>query len=397
VVFDTDNAERLGFTGSDEQLQLLSSMVLAKTVSPCEAAAALAGFPVVDKTCKVVYIPTFPPEQRCQPVGKAKVVIIPKVELYCGRPTEFEDLTLTKYFKQYTLNKKPLVSLGDVLGVDSFGNSVQRRAAGEPVRFSMPHPKTNPEGFFYNVLLDNVPFRLEDALLSPENGPRSYYSECCLRGLISDEEDLEVGNGVVCSCSCSGVQFQLLYFRAEHGCLVVCLQHLIEQFCQDHLYTSSTQASILEELLQAHDPREPVSDKPTPRPAAIQEEDLLDELADTEGLEPNAEQAAVEAALLSGATGIAVLSGGPGTGKTFLTRRLIHQWRQAGRSLVVAATTGAAATRISRGAQTVHSAFNIPVDGMYLGSMRQYTDLYQKLNKAEIIIIDELAVFRRPL
>jgi hypothetical protein len=191
-MLDTENAERLGLSGSEEELQLLSTMVFAKTVSPCEAAAALAEYPVVYKTCKVVSIPTFPPEQRCRRVSPADVIVIAKVDQYCGRPAEFEHLTLTEYFTKYTVNKKPLVNYGKVLGKDSFGNSVQLRPEDQPVRFSSPHPGTNPEGFFYNMLLTKVAFRVEDDLLSAENGPRSYYIECCLRGFIRDEEDLEV-------------------------------------------------------------------------------------------------------------------------------------------------------------------------------------------------------------
>jgi hypothetical protein len=42
------------------------------------------------------------------------------------------------------------------------------------------------------MLLKFYSFRVEDELLSPENGLGLYYTECCLRGLILDEEDLEV-------------------------------------------------------------------------------------------------------------------------------------------------------------------------------------------------------------
>lgn len=199
VVLDVDSAERLGLKASEEMLQLMSSMVLAKSVSPCEAAFLLAGHKVFDKTCKVVHVPTYPPEQRCLRVGPARTVIIAKVDQYCGRPAQFEELTMTEYFQKYTLHKKPLSSLGKVAGVDSFGNSVQKRPKDEPVRFSNPHPSSNPEGFFYNMLLRKVAFRNEDELLSPENEPRLYYTECCLRGLIKDEEDLEVSFAYVAS------------------------------------------------------------------------------------------------------------------------------------------------------------------------------------------------------
>jgi Cdc6-like AAA superfamily ATPase len=154
----------------------------------------------------------------------------------------------------------------------------------------------------------------------------------------------------------------------------------------------------MERLLQTHDPSNlvPLGNGVMPTPVP-DESALLDELHDPEGKQPNAEQAAIKAALQAGAKGLVVLSGGPGTGKTFLTRQLIHEWRKEGKALVIAATTGAAATRISRGAQTIHSAFNIPLEGMYLGSMRRYDAVFQRLKNAEVIIIDEMSMLSAPI
>jgi hypothetical protein len=103
-----------------------------------------------------------------------------------------ENVTFCEYFKKYTVNKKPISRLGEVVGYDTFGNHVQERPVDQPVRFSDPHPSSNPEGFFYNILLREVCFRDERELLSPENGPKLYYTECCLRGIIKSEDDLVV-------------------------------------------------------------------------------------------------------------------------------------------------------------------------------------------------------------
>jgi hypothetical protein len=104
-----------------------------------------------------------------------------------------EDLTLYQYFQKYIVSKRRMPSLGDELAQDSLENYIYERPQEQPVRFSNPHPSSNPEGFFYNMLLKTVPFRLEADLLSPSNGPKLYYTECCLRKILEDEEDLEVG------------------------------------------------------------------------------------------------------------------------------------------------------------------------------------------------------------
>lgn len=177
------------------------------------------------------------------------------------------------------------------------------------------------------------------------------------------------------------------------------LQEALEEYCKENLLDEAHLGTILERLLQTHDPRDPVpieervikmSDMPS-------EEALLVELADSEDVSPNAEQAEVIQQVQHGATGLFVLSGGPGTGKTFVTRYLIHQWRQMKVPMVLAATTGAAATRISKAAQTVHTAFQIPLEGMYLSSLTSLSDTYQRLKSAKVIIIDEMSMLSAPM
>jgi exodeoxyribonuclease V alpha subunit len=59
-----------------------------------------------------------------------------------------------------------------------------------------------------------------------------------------------------------------------------------------------------------------------------------------------------------GDAGVAVITGGPGTGKTTVVRALVQSWEEAGRRVMLAAPTGRAAKRLSeatgRTAQTVH-------------------------------------------
>ena len=56
------------------------------------------------------------------------------------------------------------------------------------VRFSDYHPAHHSEGYFYNFLLDRVPFRCEAHLLSPGNKDKSYLAECQQRGFINSDE-----------------------------------------------------------------------------------------------------------------------------------------------------------------------------------------------------------------
>jgi len=125
--------------------------------------------------------------------------------------------------------------------------------------------------------------------------------------------------------------------------------------------------------------------------------DFTDELKDTEEHRPNKEQRRVIRDLLRRATGISVLSGGPGTGKTFVTRHLIHQWRKLGKRIVITGTTGPAATRLSAAARTVHSAFAIPTGGQFLTPLGAFHPARLLLQHADIIIIDEMSMLSNPM
>jgi hypothetical protein len=139
-------------------MQLWSSMITARVVSPCEAAIQMAGVSMVKKSDTVDSINSYPPDLRSVYVTKnntSKVLLAP-VNWYECRPAPFRDLTFTQLFTQYTLNTTPIKSLGPVLAVDQWNNRYQKRNPDQPVRFSNFNPGVNPEGFFYNMLLDKA-------------------------------------------------------------------------------------------------------------------------------------------------------------------------------------------------------------------------------------------------
>lgn len=52
--------------------------------------------------------------------------------------------------------------------------------------------------------------------------------------------------------------------------------------------------------------------------------------------------------------GLHFVTGPPGSGKTFFTTYIINEWRKQGKLVLLCATTGAAAIRMSPEATTVH-------------------------------------------
>ena len=81
-------------------------------------------------------------------------------------------------------------------GRDGLGNKIYRRPPDQPVRFSTYNPGVNPDAFFYNVLLEYVPFTSECDLFGPDNQKaRDSFKECVRFGIITNEDDLLVCEG----------------------------------------------------------------------------------------------------------------------------------------------------------------------------------------------------------
>ena len=82
----------------------------------------------------------------------------------------------------------------------------------------------------------------------------------------------------------------------------------------------------------------------------------------------------------------------PSIMQTFLTRLLAHHFRSVlNRNILLSATTGAAATRLSRSAATVHNSFVIPTKGFVspLGRSHASRDI---LKQSTVYFIDEMSM-----
>ena len=107
VTVDKSVAEQLGLHNiSDEMLHLLSVLVLAKPVSPCEAAAHMAGINIYQASDKVDFVPSQPEAMRAHFVNENSTRLsVPPVDTYCARPEQFHNLTFTQYFSRFLVTK----------------------------------------------------------------------------------------------------------------------------------------------------------------------------------------------------------------------------------------------------------------------------------------------------
>jgi ATP-dependent exoDNAse (exonuclease V) alpha subunit len=99
------------------------------------------------------------------------------------------------------------------------------------------------------------------------------------------------------------------------------------------------------------------------------------------------------------------LSGGAGTGKTTLVRKIAQEISDTGQEIVLTASTGLAAcqlrdetgirnSRYIKGPTTLHSAAYLPISQMP-DSSRRISDGARKLEKAAVIVIDEISMLDR--
>ena len=238
------------------------------------------------------------------------------------------------------------------------------------MRFSEYHTTKNSEAFWYNYLLEHVPFSSETELLA-HTADGSYMSEVMNRGLV--ETDL------------------------------VFLYAAIDKYCAYNLFSEDKKTELFEALLHqcemAQDsplggtaPDSSPSNDPTNGwnsgtvPLAIKNE-FVDHLPNN----LNLEQRAAFDNIIHARGGLFLLTGAGGCGKTFVLKTLINHYRQKNEHVLVSASSGAAAVRLSRSAQTNHSAYavfpNQPVHDLAISRNE-----YKFIKNASCYIIDECSM-----
>jgi predicted ribonuclease YlaK len=106
----------------------------------------------------------------------------------------------------------------------------------------------------------------------------------------------------------------------------------------------------------------------------------------------NGEQQIIFDAIQYQHSGLYILSGPAGSGKTWLIRKLIYSFRQSKKKVMVTATTGIAAGRLDKYASTVYNAFAIPLEGGYFPVLSVSSLRCQNIRISDVIIIDEMSM-----
>jgi hypothetical protein len=383
---DTNTLRKLGITGlSEAQLSVASAMLLSKPISPCEAVLYLLGIQPVTFSSTVTKVDSKPPDKRTILINNSSVnAAAHPVDKYCARPSAIpSSITFTQYYQHYRISKTPLPSM-QYVGRDTLQNYVYELSTPAIIRFSDYHPAYSIEGYCYNMLLQHVPFRHESQLLAEGDGV-SYLAECVARGLITSKDDLE---------------------------------QMIDDYTTRHLYSSETLHLLIAELrrrmpsqiqamLGLSDEDVAATDDGS-APACCSHAEAVQAItkqlstlytaeswycdfdAAAPSLSPSQRQTFDK--VCNATAGLFVIQGGPGTGKTFLTRYIAYHHVATGKNVLLCATTGAAAVRLSKSAKTVHSAFGIPTKTLYLTTLGCNDPRFIALHEADTIIIDEFSM-----
>jgi DNA replication protein DnaC len=103
------------------------------------------------------------------------------------------------------------------------------------------------------------------------------------------------------------------------------------------------------------------------------------------------EQEGVLDSIMANPEGLHVLTGTPGSGKSFFIKYITQYLQLKGKTILLSGTTGATARRLSKTANTVHTTFRIPTRG-YLSCLPKSNKILDKIKTSDVIIIDEMSM-----
>lgn len=215
---DVELAQKLCFNSdvSHEQLKLISATILTKPIAPPEAAHNMLQYSIIELSDSPHFVNTAPPSMRSRATLRNACMCFPPVEHYIGRPASMSAETFTSFFRKFILRPSQLKNTTRFMGVTVSGQYIYAAPSNYLVRFSDFHPARQTEAYAYNMLLDHVPFRSEDALISSGNLHGSYVHELVIRNLVSSDE--------------------------------ACIEEIANKYSDYHLYTDEARQMLYEAL-----------------------------------------------------------------------------------------------------------------------------------------------------
>jgi hypothetical protein len=422
---DERAAQSLGLHGlSKHEQQLISAAILTKPIAPCEAALIMSGIPIIHSDVSVVYVDTKPPEFSevyNMAGGTFTRTSISHVSQYLGRPKCLkrgkENVSFKQYFVHYE-SRPPTAKFiprnSELLETDEFQQKIYKLQHPRCVRFTNYHPVHHTQAFFYNILIHHSPFQSEEDI-APHNG--CYFAAACARGIIMTTDCLERIIHQYCDYN--------LYEETQLDNLV---QHVIQNLLgsqhlsltpfssafDEHLPLTDT-STIIQNVHDILDIQQCVDIEIIDNPSTLQRTKPDLSMLSTEQLAPiKMVQEYLASRTLNAEPNLppklVVISGGPGTGKTFTSNKLIEYCVDLGYNVYTCATTGAAALRITATSNlgtptTVHSAMQIPAKGplrplpvkLIPKNLISCRDVRRLLITADVILCDEMSMLTNAL
>ena len=326
-----------------------------------------------------------------------------RLERYFKRPfgEEFDSLTYTEYYGTYSVQAKNSDGIQDN-GYPRYIVSKKRKRTFCAIKLIKPDKQ---ELFALRLLLQEFPARSFDEL---RRGFSSFYEAAVDVGLIGNDAEYEqcMNEAIQMHRPPSDLRFLMMMFY-EAG---ADLQRLI------HLYQDELQKDLIDQDGNLLNPSRSLQDVFATMFAArnieipdflgIPEEDDIDVINydDSDKNLNEGQQMFINAVIEivekhqedCSQPHLMFLQGRAGTGKTFTIKKLINIFRSQNRKVLVAGSTGIAASQY-QGGQTIHSLFALSIDQKSRGNeMRSNIGLHTRrgddLMSAHLIIIDEVSM-----
>lgn len=159
----------LGLHVSEVELKVFSAFLMSKPLSVTEAAMTNLSLSLVQYSTAPEKINKQPRNSRLATITPSRAgFVIHPVQIYENRPDCLEHVTFCRYFIDYHARSKTLEHAGmrEYIGTDKSATPLHVYTAKRLIAFSNYPPSNHLHGFFFNVLLQRVPFRQECELLS---------------------------------------------------------------------------------------------------------------------------------------------------------------------------------------------------------------------------------------